>query len=75
MVDAFPLQLILNIFVALIFLLYWGLTFVILYHLARFGIGVQPKRFAAIFLFGSVVLSGFAIIFLNNIDIQSFIPL
>ena len=69
-----PLEIIFNILVAGIFLVYWGVVFIILYHLARFGIGVQPKRFAAIFLFGSIILSGAAIIFFINIDIGSLIP-
>ncbi|MDP3763091.1 MAG: hypothetical protein Q8Q92_00280 [bacterium] len=68
----FPLEIILNVLVALILLAYWGVAFIILYHLARFGIGVQPKRFAAIFLFGSVALSVATIIFFMNIDINSF---
>mgnify|MGYP001559593914 CR=1 FL=1 len=68
----FPLEIIFNVLVALILLAYWGMTFVILYHLTRFGIGVQPKRFAAIFLLGSVVLSVAAIIFFMNIDINLF---
>ena len=65
-----PLEIILNILAALIFLVYWGAVFVILYHLTRFGIGVQPKKFAAAFLFGSVVLSGTAIILFMNLDIE-----
>ncbi|KKT79012.1 MAG: hypothetical protein UW76_C0040G0001 [Parcubacteria group bacterium GW2011_GWF2_44_8b] len=64
------LEIIFNILAALIFLIYWGATFIILYHLTRFGIGVQPKKFAAVFLFGSVVLSGAAIILFMNLDIK-----
>ncbi len=71
----FPLEIIFNILAALIFLIYWGATFIILYHLTRFGIGVQPKKFAAAFLFGSVVLSGAAIILFMNLDINSFLSL
>lgn len=74
MTYTFPLQIIFNIFAGLIFLIYWGLTFVILYHLTRFGIGVQPKKLAAIFLLGSVVLSGVAIILYMNVDLNSLLP-
>jgi len=69
-----PLEIIFNILVAGIFLVYWGVAFIILYHLTRFGIGVQPKKFAAAFLFSSVVFSGVAIILFMNIDINLLIP-
>lgn len=63
-----------NILAGLAFLIYWGVVFIILYHLTRFGIGVQPKKFAVAFLFGSVVLSAAVIILFMNIDISSLIP-
>ena len=69
------LEIIFNILAALLFLIYWGASFIILYHLTRFGIGVQPKKFAAIFLFGSVVLSGVAIILFMNLDINPLLSL
>jgi len=74
MTFAFPLSIILNILASLIFLVYWIAAFIILYHLTRFGIGVQPKKFAAAFLFGSVVLSGTAIILFMNLNLNSLIP-
>ena len=40
-----------------VMLVYWTGTFVILYHLIRFGVGSQPKKIAAIFLSGSLILS------------------
>ena len=70
----FPLAIIFNTLAIIVFLVYWGATFIILYHLTRFGIGVQPKKFAAAFLFGSVVLSGTAIILFMNLDLNSLIP-
>ncbi len=70
----FPLAIIVNALAILVFLVYWGCSFIILYHLTRFGIGVQPKRFAAVFLFGSVVLSGAAIILFMNLDTTLLIP-
>ncbi|MBP6974382.1 MAG: hypothetical protein KBB54_00375 [Candidatus Pacebacteria bacterium] len=42
---------------AFLMLLYWSGTFVILYHLLRFGIGSQPKKIAVVFLAGSLILS------------------
>lgn len=69
------LEIIFNTLAAGIFLIYWGVAFVILYHLTRFGIGVQPKKFAAAFLFGSVVLSGAAIILFMNFDISPLLSL
>ena len=70
--SIFPIEIIFNILAGFIFLIYWGITFVILYHFSRFGIGVQPKKLAAIFLFGSVILSVIAIILFMRIDIDSF---
>jgi len=70
----FPIQIIFKILASVLFLIYWGVNFVILYHLTRFGIGVQPKRFAAIFLFGSLALSVVAIILFMNVDINLLIP-
>lgn len=67
------LEIIFNTLVVAIFLIYWGVAFIILYHLTRFGVGVQPKRFAAVFLFGSVLLSGTAIILFTGLDISSLI--
>jgi hypothetical protein len=53
----FSLFKLIFVLVALLFLVfYWIFGFVILYHLARFGVGTQPKKFAAVFLLGSVVL-------------------
>jgi hypothetical protein len=73
--DMPQFEIIFNILVALIFIVYWVVVFVILYHLARFGIGVQPKRFAAIFLFGSVVLFCVSIIAYLSVDINSLLRL
>ncbi|OHA96444.1 MAG: hypothetical protein A3D49_00955 [Candidatus Zambryskibacteria bacterium RIFCSPHIGHO2_02_FULL_43_37] len=56
---------------ALLYLVFWGATFVIFYHLTRFGIGVQPKRFAAAFFLGSVVLFGISLVFAARFDFNS----
>ncbi|MEK7461628.1 MAG: hypothetical protein AAB586_00975 [Patescibacteria group bacterium] len=63
--------MIFNILAGVMFLIYWGTAFVILYHLSRFGIGVQPKKLAVIFLFGSVILSATTIILFMRIEISS----
>jgi len=55
------------------YLLFWGAVFVIFYHLTRFGVGTQPKRFAAAFFLGSVILFGASVIFFANVDISSLI--
>lgn len=51
--------------------LYWIFNFVTLYHLTRFGIGTQPKAFAAIFLMGSVALFFVSVMFFSAIDLHS----
>jgi hypothetical protein len=38
-------------------LIFWTGVFFILYHLIRFGVGVQPKKISLIFISGSVLLS------------------
>ena len=70
-----PLEIIFDILATVVFFAYWGVSFIILYHLTRFGIGVQPKRFAVVFFFGSVALSCIAILLFTTIDINSFAPL
>lgn len=58
--------------VALFLLLaYWAFNFIILYHLARFGIGTQPKKFAAMFLLGSITLFSICVLFSATIDLES----
>lgn len=49
---------------------YWIFNFVIIYHLLRFGVGVQPKRFAAIFLLGSIFLFFLSAKLWNRLDLQ-----
>lgn len=62
------LNLIVTFSIVLLLFLYWFVAFIILYHLTRFGIGTQPKRFAATFLMGSVIIFAGTIIVLANID-------
>jgi len=67
------LEIIFNILVIGLFVVYWTVAFIILYHLTRFGIGIQPKRFAAIFMLGSLVLSSVAIILFTKLEISAFL--
>ena len=67
------LHIIINLVLVLFLLFYWMATFLLLYHLTRFGIGVQPKRFSALFLFGSLVLSFAVIFFYNLVDFNLFL--
>jgi len=59
-------------FIFLFFILaYWIFNFIILYHLTRFGIGTQPKKFAAIFLLGSVTLFFVSAVLFAGLDLNS----
>lgn len=69
------LEIIFNILIALALLAYWVAAFITLYHLARFGVGVQPKRFAGAFLFGSVVISAIVLTLAITLDLNSILAL
>jgi hypothetical protein len=56
-----PVNLISNVLVIFLFLGFWITSFVILYHLSRFGVGTMPKKLAAIFLIGSLSLFAWSI--------------
>lgn len=56
-------------FVFIIF--YWVYAFVILYHLTRFGVGVQPKKFALFFLIGSALLFFVSVLIFATIDVSA----
>lgn len=47
---------------------YWVFNFITIYHLMRFGVGTQPKKIAAAFFFGSVILFFVCATFFLNID-------
>ena len=66
--DALPLAIIPNVLTVGLFAVYWGMVFIILYHLTRFGVGVQPKKFAAAFFLGSVALFCTSLIFYLKLD-------
>lgn len=64
------LSLIILALVLISVLTYWAITFIIIYHLTRFGIGTQPKILATMFFFGSAVLSLISIFLFFNIDVN-----
>jgi sensor c-di-GMP phosphodiesterase-like protein len=39
--------------------------------LARFGIGTEPKKFAAIFLLGSIILFSVSVLLFAGLDMNS----
>jgi len=42
--------------IAVTIFVYWLFNFTVIYHLARFGVGTQPKKIAFIFFLGSIGL-------------------
>ncbi len=64
-----------NAFALLIYLLYWGAGFITFYHLTRFGVGIQPKRLAAVFFIGSITLFLISIMVFARTDLESLITL
>jgi hypothetical protein len=63
-------KLFLALVILFLFFLYWIFNFIILYHLARFGVGTQPKTFAAVFLLGSIALFFICILLFESVDIK-----
>ena len=72
-IKVMTLQIALNAIMFAVYLIFWGAAFAILYHLVRFGVGTQPKRFAAVFLVGAVFLFAASVICFANFDVASFI--
>ncbi len=68
MLEIITPQFIFKIIFVTIPFVFWIFNFIILYHLIRFGVGVQPKKFAAIYLSGSALLFSFAILFFLKVD-------
>jgi hypothetical protein len=46
---------------------FWIHTFVILYHLIRFGVGPRPKQVSLIFFIGSFILFMFPVLAILSI--------
>ena len=57
------------LFVAIV--VYWGFNFIIIYHLTRFGIGTQPKKMAATFLMGAIIIFMFTVTISSYIDFDN----
>lgn len=62
-------KILLTVFALAAFMFYWVDVFLLLYHLTRFGVGTQPKRFAAVFLVGTVVLFSVSILAYASVDL------
>jgi len=71
MANFVSVKLIFATIVLLAVFLYWVFNFVTLYHLARFGIGTQPKKMAAVFLLGSITLFSISVLLFASLDINS----
>ncbi len=71
MSDASALGIALNAIMFALYILFWGAVFVVLYHLTRFGVGTQPKRFALVFFLGTVVLFGASLLLFANLDVKT----
>jgi hypothetical protein len=52
----------------IVFLVYWVFSFIVFYHLIRFGIGTLPKKIATVYFMGSVVF--FCIVFLLFVSVD-----
>jgi hypothetical protein len=61
-------DLLIHFVVVLIYILFWAVAFIVFYHLTRFGIGIHPKRLAAIFFLGSISLFLMSVITFSKID-------
>ncbi|MEO8637769.1 MAG: hypothetical protein ABI430_02620 [Candidatus Taylorbacteria bacterium] len=68
--SIFSFQQIYLLFGAFILLIYWGFAFTIIYHLTRFGIGVQPKRISAVYFLGTVMLFIFAALLSTTVNVS-----
>lgn len=64
----FPFVALLNLVVFVVMVGFWLVAFVILYHLSRFGVGTLPKKLAALFLVGGLVLFTVSVIAYYNLD-------
>jgi hypothetical protein len=49
------LPVLINLIAGVGFVFFWLVAFFIFYHLTRFGIGLLPKRIAALFIVGAVI--------------------
>jgi hypothetical protein len=66
-----PFKIIYSALITLSLFGYWIFNFIIIYHLSRFGIGVQPKKFAVVFFLGAVGLFFLSAIIFASLNFQS----
>jgi hypothetical protein len=66
-----PAGTIVNVVVGAIFLGFWLVSFIILYHLARFGVGILPKKLAVGFLIGAFGIFTWCIVTFVKLDVSS----
>ena len=69
MTSTDALEISINVLMFLLSTAFWIAVFTILYHLTRFGVGVQPKRLAAGFLLGALALFCTALILFIKLDL------
>lgn len=62
LISATNLANLISVAAILLLIVYWIHTFVILYHLIRFGVGTRPKQVALVFFAGSFILFLFLIL-------------
>ena len=67
----FPLEVFINVLVAVIMVGFWLVAFVIFYHLTRFGVGILPKKLAALFLIGSLAFFVWSTIAYYTLDLTA----
>lgn len=65
------LQLFASIVAGVISIIFWLTSFIILYHLTRFGIGTLPKKLSALFLIGAVGLFSISFLIYAGIDFNA----
>lgn len=71
MIDSVPLEILFSFVILFAYAIFWGSVFIILYHLTRFGIGVQPKRLAAVFFAGAIILFSLSVFLYTKVDFNS----
>lgn len=69
--DVLTFEGVLKSIIFLGYIIFWGMSFAIIYHLTRFGIGVQPKRLAAAFMLGAILLFSGSLFLFFNLDLAS----
>lgn len=66
-----PIDAVAKVIVIFLFLGFWLTSFVILYHLTRFGIGTLPKKIAALFLIGSLTLFAWSVAAYTTLNLSA----